>query len=289
MGVNVEGAGKDHTSAGGSRDMAAAICERVFQIPEPFDIPYEWILIRGTKMSSSKGVGTSAREFVQLFPAEVGRFLFVNKFAGQVIDFDPQTATIPDLFDDYDLGAKIYWGQAKGDDRLARSFEVSQIGEVPTAHFLPRFRDVAIWMQYPEINLETKFAEVKGAPLTDLEKEVLAQRKKHAQIWLKRYAPAEFQIAATNNVVDATAQLTPEQKQFLVEVSKMMDENPQISPEDLQQQIFDLAKKTVSPKQGFAAIYLAFLGKTAGPKAAWFLQSLEPEVRRKRIGQIDYL
>ena len=42
-------------------------------------------------------------------------------------------------------------------------------------------------------------------------------------------------------------------------------------PEQLQQAIYDLAKNSLGSKAGFKAIYLAFLGKTSGPKAAWLL------------------
>ena len=194
LGVTVEGAGKDHTSAGGSRDMGKAIVEEVFAWQNPFDIPYEWILVRGAKMSSSKGIGTSAREFVRLFPAAIGRFLFVNKHYNQVIDFDPKGMAIPDLFDEYDQAARIFWGEEKGDQRLSRAFELSQIDQVPQPHFLPRFRDLAIWMQHPELDLEEEFGKIKGSTLTKTELAVLADRQTYAQIWIDQYAPEEFQF-----------------------------------------------------------------------------------------------
>ncbi|MDQ5951730.1 MAG: lysyl-tRNA synthetase, class [Patescibacteria group bacterium] len=283
MGVTVEGAGKDHTSAGGSRDMAAAICKDVFGIPEPFDIPYEWILIRGVKMSSSKGIGTSAREFVELFPPEVGRFLFVNKHYNQVIDFDPQTMSIPDLFDEYDQGARIYWQQEEGDLRLGRSFELSQIGVIPEAMFLPRFRDVALWMQHPELNIIEEFAKVKGSVLNERELAELENRKKYAKVWVNRHAPMEYQQTPRAEMPEAAHSLSAEQKEFLVHVEELINTQPQWQPQDLQQAIFELAKASIGSKQGFQTIYLAFLGKTSGPKAAWLLLSVDAEFRKKRI------
>lgn len=44
MGVTIEGAGKDHSSAGGSRDIAKALCEEVFHITNPYNLPYEFFL-----------------------------------------------------------------------------------------------------------------------------------------------------------------------------------------------------------------------------------------------------
>ena len=288
LGVSIEGAGKDHTSAGGSRDMAEAICREVFNLPIPFNIPYEWILIRGNKMSSSKGVGTSAREFTTLFPANVGRFLFLNKHYSQVIDFDPHTTAIPDLFDSYDQAARIYWGQEAGDQRLARAFVLAQIEEIPEPHFLARFRDLALWVQYPEKNVIEEAAKVKRSALNDLEISVINERLSYVELWLSKYAPEEFQWRAKKELPAAAQQLTQEQKTFLTELEKLIQSQNWQAP-DLQQAIFDLAKASLGTKQGFAAIYLAFLGKKAGPKAAWFLLNIDPQLRQERIEVINQL
>ncbi|HYD35653.1 MAG TPA: lysine--tRNA ligase [Vitreimonas sp.] len=282
LGITIEGAGKDHTSAGGSRDMANAIVTQIFDQIVPFDIPYEWILIRGAKMSSSKGVGTSAREFVELFPPQIGRFLFVNKDYNQVIDFDPKTMAIPDLYDAYDAGARIFWKQEEGDQRLARSFELSQLETLPEPHFLPRFRDVAVWMQHPEIELETKCAEIKGSPLNQLEKAVLKERIQYAKVWLSRYAPEEYQLTPSAAVPAAASSLTQEQRLYLSEAERLITSQAW-QPQDLQQALFELAKSSLGARPAFEAIYLAFLGKKAGPRAAWFLLAMDPEFRKQRI------
>lgn len=283
IGVTIEGAGKDHTSAGGSRDMANEIISRVFKTTIPFNIPYEWILIRGAKMSSSKGIGTSAREFTNLFPAEIGRFLFVNKHFNQVIDFDPTTMGIPDLYDEYDQGARIFWKQESGDERLARSFVLSQIQEIPQPHFLPRFRDVAVWMQYPEINLEDKFAEIKGSTLTQEELKILDTRKQFAHNWITRYAPDEYRFLPTKEVpAIAKEELTPEQISYLATINDVIV-SQEWEPQELQQKLFDLAKDGIGPRKAFQAIYLAYLGKTAGPRAAWLLLSMTEEYRKNRV------
>ncbi len=285
MGVNIEGAGKDHTSAGGSRDMADALCAKVFNITTPFDIPYEWILIRGAKMSSSKGVGTSAREFVKLFPPQVGRFLFTNIHYSKVIDFDPATMAIPDLFDEYDMAARIYWKQEEGDLRLGRSFELSQTGEIPTAHFLPRFRDVALWMQHPEIDLVQQFAEIKGSELNELELAELEQRKHYAHIWIEKYATEEYQLTPREELPSNTAQMSPEQKQFFIEIVNLISSKQWVADE-LQQAIFNKAKESLGARPGFEAVYLALLGKKAGPRAAWLLLHTDPQLLKNRTQQL---
>ena len=290
MGVNVEGAGKDHTSAGGSRDMANALLKNVFESLVPFDIPYEWILIRGAKMSSSKGVGTSAREFVDLFNPEVGRFLFVSKNYNQVIDFDPKTETIPDLYDLYDQGCRIYWKLEEGDERLGRAVELSQLdGEMPEPSFLPRFRDVVTWMQHPEMNLVEEFEQVKGEALTEKELTELDQRKMRAQIWLDRYAPEEYQLTPTTELPVVAKSLNQEQKEFVLDIFKLVVEQDWTDPQDLQQQIYEKAKAGLGARQGFQAIYKVLIGKTHGPRAAWMLLDLDQDLIQQRIKQISRL
>ena len=285
MGVTVEGAGKDHSSAGGSRDMGRAIIEQVFYRPNPFDIPYEFILVRGAKMSSSKGVGTSAREFVRLFPPQIGRFLFLNKLYSQVIDFDPGGMAMPDLFDEYDQAARIYWQQEGGDQRMARAFVLSQPGgQVPKPHYVPRFRDVALWMQHPELDLTKQFEELKGSPLTKIEQALLEERRQYAQIWVDQYAPAEFQLTFRPGQMP-TVELSAAEKEYLQAVEKLIN-SQSWQPDKLQQALFDLAKASLGAKQGFQAIYKAFLGKTSGPRAAWFLLNIPAKQRQQRVNEV---
>lgn len=269
-GITIEGAGKDHTSDGGSRDVANALLKQVFKTEIPFDIPYEWFLVGGRKMSTSKGVGTSAQDFVNLLPPNIGRFLFVKSHYNRQINFDPSGETIPDLFDQYDQSAITYWEQS--DAKLARIFELSQLNDqVPAAHFLPRFRDVAKFLQDPKINLTQKFSEIKGDQLTDEEIKVLNHRHQYAKLWLDRFAPKEEVINITQELPPEASTLTPEQVNFLkTDLVELLNQD-WVDPQDLQQEIFNRAKSSLGAKSAFQAIYLTLIGKTHGPKAAWFL------------------
>ena len=102
LGVTIEMAGKDHSQKGGSRDVANAISRKVLQKQPPFHSPYEFILVNGTKMSSSKGVGSSAEEIAALLPPELLRFLMLRTQPRTVINFAPNYETTTRLFRDYD-------------------------------------------------------------------------------------------------------------------------------------------------------------------------------------------
>ena len=189
---------------------------------------------------------------------------------------------VPDLYDEYDLAANIFWQQAEGDLRLATAFAVSQLTTPPSVHFLPRFRDVAVWMQHPELDIEAKFAEVKGSALTADEQLVLQQRIKHAKYWVQASAPTEFQLTPTETMPELAVALTDAQRQYLVAVGELLLEKTW-QPDDLQQSLYELAKSTLGARDGFQAIYLAFLGKKAGPRAAWMLLATDPQLVQTRI------
>src|SRR3990167_4471149 len=74
-----EGGGKDHSTKGGSRDVANHISRDVFGYEPPFDMPYEFFLVGGKKMSSSKGHGSSAKEISDLFSSPLVRLSLIGK------------------------------------------------------------------------------------------------------------------------------------------------------------------------------------------------------------------
>lgn len=271
IGVTIEGAGKDHASAGGSYDIAMELCVEVFGYPAPYKLPYEFILIGGRKMSSSKGIGLKAHDLVEILPPHVGRFLFAKHNIKSQSNFDPSgTSAIPDLFDQYDKAAMAYWD--KSDEALAATFEYAQIDpeETPEKHFLPRFSDVATYLQDAKVDIYKKFEEIKGSPLNEAEKETLEERIKYAKIWLANYAPKEEVFLPTDKIPEEARRLADKQKEYLGEVSKML--NQDWDPEEFQMALYEKSKEIgLGGRDAFGAIYLALIGKTHGPKAAWFL------------------
>jgi len=273
IGVTIEGAGKDHASAGGSYDIAMAICKEVFNYPEPYKLPYEFILIGGRKMSSSKGVGLKAHDLVKILPAEVARFLFINADIGSQSNFDPVgTMAIPDLFDAYD----------KAWETKSRSFVLSQVKDIPSKSeklFLPRFRDIA---NYLSQGLSEK--EVLGK-FENSDVKIMQERIKYAKVWLTDYAPEEYIFEMTGDIPESVRKLTSEQKKYLGKVAELFEKD--VEADSLQVELYNLSKELkIKPSDAFAAIYLAFLGKTHGPRAGVLLTNFGKEKVTGRISSI---
>ncbi|MCB1053622.1 MAG: lysine--tRNA ligase, partial [Acidobacteria bacterium] len=87
--VTIEGAGKDHSTRGGSRDVSEKILREVFGLNPPLNIPYEFFLVGGAKMSSSKGLGASAREMCDFLPQDLLRFLMIRPKPQRPVNFEP--------------------------------------------------------------------------------------------------------------------------------------------------------------------------------------------------------
>ena len=270
IGVTIEGAGKDHASAGGSYDIAMALCKEVFNYPQPFKLPYEFLLIGGKKMSSSKGLGLKAHDMVKILPADLGRFLFSRWDYREQVEFNPAgTMAIADLFDEYDRCWQAY---IDGSDKdLARIFVLAQVAKVPQKKmiFLPRFREVAQVLQMPNVNPKDYFKEKKGSDLKDEEKDILEERMKYAKVWLENFAPAEAKFKIVTQTVSAKAHITFS-KEFIAKLIEEI-ENAK-SPEELEKKLYELIKKSGIPaKNAFSEIYTILIGKAHGPKAAWLI------------------
>jgi len=285
LGITIEAAGKDHFSAGGSRDLSGAISEKVFHYPLPFGFSYEFFLVGGRKMSSSKGLGSSAKEVAELLPPEILRFLMTKTPYRKAIDFDPGGNTIPNLFDEYDSYAGEWFIKDRNSDR-GRIFELSQVDTPPEkALFLPRFRDVANYIQMSNVDLIKHFEQEKGARLTPCEKAILDERIKYAKIWLDGYAPDElrFQVMTKDQFAKVNIGFSKEQKKYLEAVRELIKQR-KWRPQELQSRLYELAKKLkISSQKAFQAIYLSLIGKTHGPKAAWLILSQKKKFIIERL------
>jgi len=292
VGVTIEGAGKDHASAGGSYDIAMAICREVFGYPEPYRLPYEFILIGGKKMSSSKGIGLKAHDLVKILPAEIARFLFISSDIKSQSNFDPMgTMAIPDLFDAYDKAWEAH--DKNGDEKLARTYVLSQIKSVPPKEkgfFAPRFRDIANFLSQglTEKEVEEKLVGIKGGNLDESELRVLQERIKYAKVWLSDYSPSEYHFEMTEEIPEVAKNLSIEQKEYLKEIVKLFEN--EVSADSLQIELYELSKeKGIKASEAFAAIYTTFIGKTHGPRAGVLLSNIGKDKVLKRLKEVSSL
>ncbi len=259
--VTVEGAGKDHASAGGTYDVARKICKEVFGKEPPLALPYEFFIYDGKKMSSSKGLGLTGESLLEVLPPQIVRFLMIKTPPNQAIEFNPnQTDIIPRLYDDYQKAAE------SNEDYLRRSYKFAQLkdGEKPPK---VRFSALTQWVQMP--NMQDR-----------IQKEGLSQWAKYAKIWLDRYAPESVRFEIQKKIPKGVEKLSKNQKAFLKKVAEELNEKWEA--EEFQIKLYEWAKELgISSNEAFQALYIPLVGKDHGPKAGWIILENKEFVKKR--------
>jgi lysyl-tRNA synthetase class 1 len=287
FGITIEGAGKDHNTKGGSRDVSAACLRTIFDRSPPLNIPYEFFLVGGAKMSSSKGIGVSARDMADFLPPEILRFVMIRTQPKQPVNFSPDERSVIKIFNDFDrFHTRTYHDpKVSADDR--RVYQLSQTvswGDFYAADF----QLVATVAQLPHLDLAGEVEKRKGAPLTQTERDQLARRAQAARYWLEHYASPEERIVLQDALPERAGELTAGQRAFL---HQLADRLPGAVWEDsaLQTAVFDVARLTpIAPAQAFKALYRVLLDRDSGPKAGNLLAFLDRDFLLKRLQELPY-
>jgi lysyl-tRNA synthetase, class I len=285
LGVHFEGAGKDHYSKGGSRQVAEAISREVFEHEPPYGVFNEFFLVGGKKMSSSKGNAATAAEMAELLPPQLLRLLLLKTPINRQISFDPQGDAVPVLFDTYDKLAEKYWNGIEDDDSQVFIFSHTKAQrEHMEKRFLPRFSQIAFLVQMPHIHLHEELEALNGGALSEADMEEIDMRIAYAKLWLADYADEAFIFKLQDTLPEKAAGLSAEQKNalhvFADKLEKLADRNGQA----IHELTHAVKEETgLDAKAFFTAIYVAFLGKESGPKVGWFLSTLDADFVIERL------
>lgn len=276
IGVTIESSGKDHMSSGGSYDMGTHFCKEVLGTIAPDALGgYEWFTIGGKKMSSSRGIGSSAKEVSQILPPELLRFLLVRTPIRTHLDFDPIGDTIPNLFDDYDRCLNDYFlklenklpkdkaGEVASD--YARIVELSEVKPLPKQRlYLPRFRTIANLLKSKNNDLISFFETQNKSKFNKEEKSLLEERIKYAKIYLEKYSQEKNNLKELKFV--PTLLQNKFLKFFIIKLNELKD-NPSSEIRNYQEIVFNCIKQTnIKPKEAFEVVYQKLINKPFGPK-----------------------
>ena len=287
FGITIEGAGKDHSTKGGSRDVATHCLRKIFQQQAPLNIPYEFFLVGGAKMSSSRGLGASAREMTDFLPPEVLRFLMLRTQPNRPVNFSPDEQYITKIFNDFDRFHTRFHSDETMSDEDKRIYELSAIHST-TNHYTANFQLVTTLAQMPHLNVESEIEKHKGSPLSSDDKEKLTRRLQSARYWVDNYATEEEKTELQEKIPAESEELTATERAFLHKLAERLDQTSW-TEDELQSAIFHAAR-TTPIKQGaaFKAIYRVLLNRSAGPKAGNLLFFLDPDFIKNRFKELSF-
>jgi lysyl-tRNA synthetase class 1 len=270
----VEPFGKDHASKGGSYDTGVRIAREVYNVEPPYPIPYEWLSLAGKgDMSSSKGNVVSIHAMLEVVPPEVLRYLILRAPPQRSIRLDPGLPLLQ-LIDEYD--------DVEAKNRDSRALELSAISGIKPVG-VP-FRHMVTVVQAAQEDAETWMEILRRNGYTLDNGEALRKRAAYARHWLETFAPEELRFRVQEQLPPAALTLTAEQKQALQLLGERL--RPGMTGEQVHQLIYALKDELgIKPDRLFQAIYVALLGKTQGPRAGWFLSTLETSFVKQRFAE----
>ncbi|POM26472.1 Lysine--tRNA ligase [Actinomadura rubteroloni] len=283
--ITIEGAGKDHNTKGGSRSVAVRCLQEIFGKEPPVNIPYEFFLVKGAKMSSSRGVGVSARKMADLLAPELLRFLMVRSLPRRPVDFAPEYEKIVRLYDDFDR-ARARAAKPREHPQEARLTAIAEVKGTSPVYFAPPFDVVVGLVQFPHVDPVASATRMKGEPLTELELERLAARLASARFFLEHFAAESDRLKIQRDLPAAVRDLDAAQRVFLRQLADDLGRTDW-SPEAVQTQIFGTARLVpIAQPAAFAAIYIALFAKDRGPKAGNILAFLDREWVCQRFASV---
>ena len=285
--VTIEGAGKDHSTKGGSRDVAEACLRAIYGTEPPLRVPYEFFLVGGAKMSSSRGVGASARDMADLLPPEVLRFLMIRTKPNSPVNFDVREEGIVKLFNEFDrYHARVNRDKSATPDEacVLRLCELAPEGD----YFNANFQLISALVQMPHLDAVAEITRRKGAPLTGIERRHLDQRIASARLWVENYASEEEKTRLQEVLPARAHELTAAQRAFLHKLAAGLRETAW-EDEAMQAKVFETARLTpLEQPVAFKAIYRVLLDREAGPKAGNLLAFLDREYVIARFQELPF-
>lgn len=284
--VTIEGAGKDHSTKGGSRDVSEACLRAIYGIEPPLRVPYEFFLVGGAKMSSSKGLGASARDMADLLPPEILRFLMIRTKPNSPVNFDVHEDGIVKLFNEFDrFQQRATTGAATPDEACTyRLAELQPDGAYATANF----QLVSALVQLPHLDTVKEIEKRVGRPLTDIERRHLDARIRAANVWVERFAGDDEKTHLQETLPARAQELTHVQRAFMHALADALPSTPW-DDDSLQSKIFEITRLTpIDQPSAFKALYRVLLDKTAGPKAGNLLAFLDPNFVIPRLRELPF-
>ena len=285
--VVFEPGGKDHISPGGSYDTAKLVSKKIYGWDAPVTMRYDFVNLKGVpgKMSSSKGKVIALPDALDVYQAEVLRYLFAGtrpntEFA---ISFDMDVLKV---YEDYDKTERIVYGvdKAKNEDHFnkeKRIYMLSQIdGKIPeTMPYQITFRMLTTLLQTYSGDMDAVIKSL--GDVKPEQEERLRRRMACAWFWIQNSAPscAEdfiFTIRNDGSKADLDETMSKAVARVRDEVVPKLDTFTQ--DKECQQAMYDIATDMgIDAKQLFTALYQAVVAKNQGPRLGGFFRIIGKE------------
>jgi len=282
--VRVEPFGKEHGTKGGSYDTGARFVKEIFRAEPPLPLTYDTINLLGDnkKMSSSLGNLVTPAQALEVMPPEILRYFVLKSLPKRILYFDSGLG-LYNLVDEF----------SKLEDEVVRGNhpEFEEAYRVATAINGERtitriaFSHLVAVYQAARGDLEAarEILERTGyAGEVERDWPVITRELGFVANWLEKYAPASVKFKVREAMPEV--ELSDEQRAFLAHLAGTIEAEKDLNGQGMHDAIYAAAQLAgVKPGQAFVALYRVVLGQDSGPKAGWFLASLDLKWLVKRL------
>jgi lysyl-tRNA synthetase class 1 len=285
LGVMVEPfSAQEHGAAGSSYDTGVRFSKEIFDYAPPIPgVRYANIHMLGDtkKMSSSKGNLITPAEALAIMPPEVLRYFVVRSRPERTLYWDAgqglfnlirEFAATKEIVEDG--GAAEYADAYK---YAVASGQTKTISSVPFDHLVQVYQAA----RGNEDHALEMIARTGFEHYTKKQKPEILSELTFVANWLTHYAPESIKFALQDNL--PKVELSEAQKTFLAELADSLEGRVLDGPA-MHEAIY-AAKDSdeLKPAEAFQALYRVLLNKDHGPKAGWFLASLDSAWLVKRL------
>ena len=283
LAVDVEPAGRDHSTKGGSFDTGLAIDKDIFGIPGPLPLPYDFVNRAGEhkKMSASQGTGINAAEVMEVLQPELVRYFMLRYEPGKRLFFDSGRG-VTSLSDEF---SQLLQKQPR-----SPLLHFSKVGlkkpVISNIPFLLLAEAYQAALKDPSKTIENlKRSEYQGEAKTNLQ--IIKDELSYVSKWLEKWAPEDIKFELAKQV--SSTDFSKADKNYLGKLADKIAGAPAgADGEWFHKAIYDFKDSHgMDPQQLFGPLYRVLIGRESGPRAGWFLSILPRNwlIKRLRLEQ----
>ncbi len=245
--TDIEGAGVDHMTRGGSKDTSYAILKEFFNREPPVYYKYGFVLFHGKKMSKSKGIGVTATHILKLIPPELLMYMLVVPELEHNKDIDPNGDKLIYAYDDLERIASLDNPTNRADVKKKFIFNLiikNLHWHVPFTDILTTYQIYHDWNQVKKLLNDEEGVDYLAPYITN---------------WIEEgYVPDKYKFNIGNNKIN---EYTEEVKDFINRL------NSNMNPLDIHNLVYAVSKeKNIEPSKLFSVLYKGLIGKDTGPR-----------------------
>ncbi len=280
--VDFECGGRDHSTEGGSFDVASKVSREIFGYEPPVYSMYDFIGIKGgeMKMSSSKGNVITLTDLLKIYDKYIIMWFYAKCKCCQAFDIAFDNDVIR-YYQEFDRWVKVYFEgniDEKNKDAISNTRVTKEYLNYPNFSYLATF--------LPMVNYDEELLKVLlKKENIDTESKYFKERLEKAEFWVKTYGK-EYQVRLLcENNCEYYCNLTEQEKANILKTIKILNESNYSSSDELQTLLYDVVKSYVTDetelkktqKKYFEDLYNLMLGESRGPKLGLFLIAANKE------------